>query len=218
MRSDRRWKRAADKTIASLDEQSLLDQSTVLLIGSMARDTAGPDSDIDLLVVSPKRGPRLSTAPDVQVFSITRSEFVDRLKCGDDFPHWAVRFGRAISDRSHWWDELQQNPALRTWPDWRRKRRQTKKRLRFATPLLKSGDYDHAREELFLAARHLGRAILLKERVFPLSQPELPAQLRDVDHIELAGLLDSLVDEAAQPDKLKEAELVLSAILEDLEE
>ncbi len=216
MTAGTRWKDAADKTLVSLENEHLLDQSTVVLIGSMARGTAGADSDIDLLVVSPERAPRLSIGIDAQIFRTTRADFLDRMECGDDFPQWAVRYGKVISDESHWWGEVKNNPALQKWPNWRRKRDQARERLPFATPLRESGDLEHAREELLLAARHLARAILLEERVFPLSQPELPAQLREIGHSKIAELLDSMVDGDTQEAALEEAERAIIQIMEEL--
>lgn len=209
------WKSAAADTIAELRRVDRLGQATVVLIGSMAREAATEKSDIDLLVVSPDALPRFKVTPGAQIFRITRADFLDRMKCGDDFPQWAVRYGKVISDESHWWDEVKNNSALQKWPNWRRKRDQVRERLRFATPLRESGDLEHAQEELLLAARHLARAILLKERVFPLSQPELPAQLREIDYSNIAELLDSMVDGDTREAALEEAERAIIQIMEE---
>lgn len=214
MKTSVRWKAAARKTLASLKDKDLLGGATVVLVGSLARDTSGTESDIDLLVVASERPPRLSTGGELQVLRISRSDFIRRLECGDDFPHWAVRYGRLLSDESHWWQELQRNPALEEWPDWRRKLSQAGERLRFVGPLLESSDYEHAQEELLLAVRHLARAILLKEQVFPLSQPELSGQVRRTDHGKIAELLDSLRDEAAPA--LEEAQRIIQEYVEKL--
>ena len=210
------WEEAGAEAVSELERSRRLDQSTVVLIGSMARETATEKSDIDILIVTPDSLPRLKGSPRAQIVRITRSDFVNRLKCGDDFPQWAVRYGKVISDESHWREEVQRDPALDDWPDWRRKRDQARERLRFATPLRESGDLEHAREELLLAVRHLARAILLKERVFPLSQPELPAQLREIDQSKIAGLLDSLIDDDAREAALEEAERAIIRTMEEL--
>ncbi len=210
------WEQAGAEAVSELKRSRRLDQSTVVLIGSMARETATEKSDIDILIVTPDSLPRLQVSPRAQIMRITRADFLDRLACGDDFPHWAVRYGRLLSDQSRWWETLRQNPALQKWPNWRRKRDQVRGRLRFATPLRKSGDLEHAREELLLAARHLARAILLKERVFPLSQPELPGQLREIDQSKVAGLLDSLVDDDAGEAALEKAERAIIQTMEEL--
>ncbi len=210
------WKSAAANTLAELRRVDRLGQATVVLIGSMAREAATEKSDIDLLVVSPDSLPRFKVTPRAQIVRTTRVDFLDRMECGDDFPQWAVRYGKVISDESHWWGEVKNNPALQKWPDWRRKRDQVRERLRFATPLRESGDLEHAREELLLAARHLARTILLKERVFPLSQPELPAQLREIGHSKIADLLDLLVDGDTREAALEEAERAIVQTMEEL--
>ncbi len=210
------WKSAAADTVAELRRVDLLGRATVVLIGSMAREAATEKSDIDLLVVSPESLPRFKITPRAQIFRITRAAFLDRLKCRDDFPQWAVRFGKVVSDESHWWDEVKNNSDLQVWPDWKRKKIQAEERLSFATPLRESGDYDHAAEELLLSARHLGRALLLKEHVFPLSQPELPAQLREIGQTEVAELLDSLVDDDTPEAALEEAERAMLQALAEI--
>ncbi len=212
------WEETAAEVMAELRRIDGSDEATVVLIGSVAREAATEKSDIDLLIVSPDPLPQFNVTPSAQIFRITRSDFLGRLRCGDDFPQWAVRYGKVLLDEAHWWDELQRNPALQQWPDWRRKRDQGKKRLAFAKPLLESGDGDHAREELLLSARHLGRALLLKEREFPLSQPELPGQLREIGQSKIAELLDSLVDEAVAPSALEQAERVIVASVEKLDQ
>ena len=210
------WEEAVAETKAELLRIDRLEQASIVLIGSMARETATEKSDIDILIVAPDALPRLKVSPRAQIMRITRADFVDRMKCGDDFPQWAVRYGKVVSDESHWWGEVKNNPALQKWPDWRRKRDQVRERLRFATPLRESGDLEHAREELLLAARHLARAILLKERVFPLSQPELPAQLREIGHSKIADLLDLLVDGDTREAALEEAERAIIQTMEEL--
>ena len=61
-----------------------------------------------------------------------------------------------------------------------------------ALDLLAVGDVEAASEELMFAVTHVARAILLKEGVFPLSRPELPAQLRDSEP-DIARLLEDLI-------------------------
>ena len=187
------WKPAADKVIRELGCVDKLRESTVLLVGSAARGAATAASDIDMLVIAPRELPRLDVDPNVQLFTMTRKQFLNRLKAGDDFSHWAVRFAKVLSDMPGWWDRALHDPAAASWPDWRRKFKQAAARLSFASKLLALRDYDHAREEYLLSARHFARGALLMRGVFPLSQPELPGQLRQAGCAELARLLDILV-------------------------
>ena len=67
-----------------------------------------------------------------------------------------------------------------------------RKRMNVALELLEMGDVEAASEELMFAASHVARAILLERGVFPLSRPELPAQLRDREP-DIARLLEDLI-------------------------
>lgn len=53
------------------------------------------------------------------------------------------------------------------------------------------GDLDAADEEARFALSHLARAILLAAGVFPLSRPELAAQLEEIGETDLARLLST---------------------------
>ena len=210
------WRALIDDVLAELERLSELDAATVLLVGSVARHADTAASDIDVLVISPKQLKRVQTSPKAQVFMITRSRFLERLRGGDDFPHWVVRFGEVLSDKSRWWERLMRDPAIDTWPDWERKLNQAGARLSFASRLYASGDYDHAAEEFLLSARHLARAVLLKDRIFPLSQPELPKQLREQGCAELADLVDALADGSSDRAVLSRAERLLAEWLNRL--
>jgi hypothetical protein len=58
-----------------------------------------------------------------------------------------------------------------------------------ASGLRESGDGDAAAEELTYAVSHVARAILLKKSVFPLSRPEMIAQLKESGYPKLADTL-----------------------------
>jgi len=77
------------------------------------------------------------------------------------------------------------------------------KRLRTARVAIKDGDREAAEEELLMAASHCGRAILLRSESFPLSRPELPAQLSQVGELALADLLSRLIQGGASLDEMK---------------
>jgi predicted nucleotidyltransferase len=178
--------------LSALEAENRLQEATVILVGSVARNAETEESDIDILVIEPRRGARVVTEPRVQLFAMTRRQFLDRLRAGDDFPHWVVRFGRVLSDLPDWWSQLLSHPCAQAWPDWRRKLKQAESRLSFASRLLASGDEEHAQEEYLLAIRHLARGVLLKRADFPHSQPELARQLRRAGCSDLANALDKL--------------------------
>ena len=65
--------------------------------------------------------------------------------------------------------------------------------MSMASELIEVGDIDAAIEELMFAASHIARAVLLKQDVFPLSRPELPLQLENIEP-SLSRLLQGLIE------------------------
>ena len=185
----------AVSVLDALAQLGLTDTATVILVGSGARDTMNVRSDVDILVLHDEsHWIHLKCPGDVHMQQDSRSNFLRRLKDGDDYPGWALRFGIPICDPYGWWAkhvkaELD-NPH---WPDWRTKVCYARKRMIMALELLEVGDIDAASEELMFAASHVARAVLLQHGVFPLSRPELPSQLEAIDS-DLARLLKRLID------------------------
>jgi hypothetical protein len=163
----------------------------VVLIGSVARRTRTTDlGDVDVVVLNGRA--RTLLHPGVQTTVLSTEAFGERVRAGDDFAQWALRFGVSIRGRRKWLqlrrDLLEDAP----WPNPATKLDQARRRLRTARELLDMGDSDAAHEDLLYAAGHLARAKLLSLEVFPLSRPELPGQLRDAGLDELASALDRL--------------------------
>jgi Nucleotidyltransferase domain len=161
---------------------------SVVLIGSAARNAATAESDLDLLVLTDDGLKMVPTPGPLHVQAMTGSTFRDRLRSGDDFAAWCVRLGIPIV-RSELWDSLVQSPEASTWPDWRQKIEHATRRLLLASSLRETGDLDAATEELTYAVSHVARAILLKNNVFPLSRPEIIAQLKELGYPSLADTL-----------------------------
>jgi len=210
------WKEAVATVIRQLNSSNKLHDTTVLLVGSVARRANTPTSDIDVLLISPRRLPPVVTPPEVQVFTMTRAQFIQRLRSGDDFPHWALRYGKVLADDSQWWKHAMEDTAADAWPSWQRKLDQAEQRLSFAMRLFRVKDYEHAQEECLLATRHFARGLLLWNRVFPLSQPELPGQLRELGCQEAADALDSLVTDSVHPRTLGKVERLLREWISEL--
>ena len=202
----------------ALADEGLADSATVVLVGSGARGVRNPRSDIDVLVLhGDDRRIRLKRPGDVHLQQDSRSRFLKRLKDGDDYPGWALRFGTPLRDPGGWWAahaaaEIE-NPH---WPNWRPKVEHARKRIRMAFELLEVGDVDAASEELLFAASHVARAVLLKQGVFPLSRPELPSQLKDVDP-SLAGLLAELIEGEMDAAGLRSGDALLRRRIERIE-
>ena len=202
----------------ALAGEGLTDSTTVVLVGSGVRGVRNPRSDIDVLVLhGDDRRIRLKRPGDVHLQQDSRSRFLKRLEDGDDYPGWALRFGTPLRDPCGWWAEHvaaeRENPH---WPNWQPKVGHAKKRIGMASGLLEVGDVDAASEELLFAASHVARAVLLAHRVFPLSRPELPSQLDDVDP-NLAGLLRRLIYDEMDADSLVSDHAFLRQRVERLE-
>ena len=195
------------------------DSATVVLIGSSARGTTHGGSDVDVLVIHEDgRRIKLDRPGDIHLQQDSRSRFLQRLENGDDYPGWALRYGIPVSAPGGWW--AKQVAAEREhphWPDYRPKVDHAKKRILTSRQLLDVGDVYAASEELMLAASHVARAVLLKNREFPLSRMELPSQLGDVAP-DLASLLSRLIDGEHAPDELRSGEVLLSRYLTELNE
>jgi len=166
-------------------------QISVILIGSVARSTHTSQSDLDLLVIGDGQ-PLVDRHPDrLHVQALTAQQFAKRLRAGDDFAAWCVRYGVPIVAAKPWLDIVNSAEAA-IWPDWHKKVRHAARRLTLAAALLETGDIAAAGEEMLYAVSHSARAILLEARIFPLSRPEIISQLREANHERLARILEDL--------------------------
>lgn len=187
-----------------------VDQATIILMGSAARQTLTPRSDSDVLVITKFPVPRWRSPIDVHLHMETRDQFLGRLKAGDDFPAWAIRYGKVVHDPSEWWLQVTRHVAATTWPDWRVKVHHAARRLSIAAQALSDGDEEAAQEEYLMAASQVARAILLRAGEFPLSRPELPAQLDAVGHTALAAAMKRLLAGAVSLSEVKQAARVIT--------
>lgn len=195
----------------------VLEESTIILVGSVARGTATWRSDIDFLVIASTPLPRWRTTVDVSIILETRETFLRKLGEGNDLAVWAVRFGVLCIDPSGWWARVLSDVSAGLWPDWRLKVRHARKRQSVAARLLASGDWDAAEEEYLLTASHIARALLLQAHVFPLSRPEMPAQLVQVGLADDARLLDHLIRGTRNPNELQQIAISVEHRLDKLE-
>lgn len=192
------------QTMEMLRETGGGDEATVVLLGSAARGTMTWWSDVDLLVVTAEPITRWRVPIDLDLHVETRDQFLDRLRRGEDFQAWALRFGKVVSDQSGWWSTAQATHASCQWPSWRLKLDHVRrKRLSIASRLLEDGDEEAAREEYLAIASHVARALLLRAKVFPLSRPELPAQLRQVGCRQLADGIEKLTQGNPELEELR---------------
>jgi len=187
-------------------------QISVILIGSVARSTHTSQSDLDLLVLG-DQPPVVERHPDqLHVQALTIEQFADRLRAGDDFAAWCVRFGVPLLTSSGWLEIVSSSDAA-IWPDWHKKIRHAARRLTLAATLLETGDLVATAEEMLYAVAHTGRAILLKNGMFPLSRPEIISQLRETGYEHLAKLLQELSYEEATRTVLSRSSLYVKRLL-----
>ena len=200
-----------------LAESRLADTATVVLVGSAARGAMNARSDMDVLVLHRDgRRIRLKRPGDIHLQQSSRSRFLQRLADGDDYPGWALRLGIPVRDPDKWWaTHAAAESANPHWPDWQAKVGHAAKRVKMATALLDVGDVEAASEELLFGTSHVARAILLKHGTFPLSRPEMPAQLKAID-VRLAALLQRLLDDFAEAAELRSGKLLLERRINDL--
>lgn len=184
----------------------------VILIGSVARSTHTSQSDLDLLVIGDRR-PLVERRPDrLHVQTFTARQFAERLRTGDDFAAWCVRYGVPILTSKQWLDIAGSSEAS-IWPNWQEKIRHAARRLTLAAALLKTGDITAAGEEMLYAASHTARAILLKKMIFPLSRPEIMSQLLEANHEHLAKVLQDLSFEIPTKEALNRDQLYIKRLL-----
>jgi hypothetical protein len=185
---------------------------SIILIGSVARSTQTSQSDLDLLVIG-EAPPILKRRPDrLHVQALTVARFRERLRAGDDFAAWCVRYGVPILISDSWL-QVVKSPEAETWPDWHKKLRHAARRLTLASTLVETDDLTAAAEEMLYSSSHTARAILLKAGVFPLSRPEIIGQLGDLGEHGLAKLLQELSYGEPTSRLLKRALLYIKRLL-----
>jgi hypothetical protein len=157
----------------------------LLLTGSTARGTRTAISDCDYHLVGPSiKTDDLSDELDLHV--VTAKLLDTRLREGDDFTHWSLRFGCVVFDKGIVRESVRLIAEQRLWPDSARKEKQARKSLKIARAMVASGDRDAAVEQVRTSLTLAARWRLLEDRVFPLSRAELPGQLREVGYMKLA--------------------------------
>jgi predicted nucleotidyltransferase len=163
----------------------------IILVGSAARNVRTEESDIDLLLVGQERPKVPRSFPSFHIQTSSVQEFLRNLQNGEDFESWSVRLGVPLFDAGQWAEILASEEA-KNWPRWQLKVAHGARRLLFANEFIEMGDDLAAAEELVYTLGHIARSLLLKANVFPLSRPELSAQVRALGYPHLATLHDQL--------------------------
>lgn len=188
----------------------------VILIGSVARGMQSPRSDLDLLIITEEIAAVPQTVGPVHVQTLTPSTFVERLRAGDDFTAWCIRYGVPLVN-SGVWKRIASSDEAQGWPDWRKKTPHALRRLLLADSLVESDDWDAAIEEMLFAISHVGRAVLLKNGIFPLSRPEMIRQLREADYDALSELLSAFLNDTPDDKTVDRARRYVKRLLVSLD-
>ncbi|HKG38891.1 MAG TPA: hypothetical protein VKB25_07865 [Conexibacter sp.] len=165
------------------------------LTGSTARSARTAISDLDFHVIGP-RPSRTGLADEIDIVATDAARFRERLRAGDDYVQWTLRFGCVLFDRTGIFrDGLKILSTERLWPDTSRKHARLPSHRRHAERLIDLGDRDAAQEQVRAALTAAARAILLDADVFPLSRTELPGQLHAIGRARLAFALRATIDD-----------------------
>jgi hypothetical protein len=202
---------------AALNRASSSELPSVILIGSVARNSETPRSDVDLLIIGAQKLKTCTTPPNFHLHITTEQDFLRKLRSGDDFAAWCVRYGVSIQDAGTW-RVITNSVEAQFWPDWRKKILHATRRLVLAKTLLLTGDIDAASEEVLYAASHTARAVLLKSKIFPLARAELISQTQNVGHEKLAEMLETLIFGTADENAVERSIQYLKKLLIDLDE
>jgi plasmid stability protein len=165
----------------------------VALTGSTARGQRTEFSDLDYHVV----GPRFKTtdlAGEIDVYIGRPEHFWAKLRGGDDFVQWTLRFGCILEDDGVFRAGLRAIEEELIWPDAGLQFARLSAMCALAERLVAMGDRDAAAEQLRALLTSLARGLLLDAGVFPLARRELPGQLREVNQPLAAAALAQAID------------------------
>ncbi len=172
------------------------------MTGSTVRGRRTGMSDLDLMIVGVR--PDVSGIhQDVDVCALDAETFWRRLREGDDYVLWTLRFGWLLHDEGILHAGARYVEQIGQQPSPQRKLAQARRGLRIAGEVLASGDLPAAREQCRSALTTVARAQLIAQDVFPLAREELPGQLRAARHPDLAEALWATIHEAPGRERLR---------------
>ncbi len=206
--NDRAWegKLASDRTRAARHQsrpQRILTEEVLTrsraagaqafaLTGSTSRNRRTEISDLDFHVVGPR--PTYDDFPgEVDIYAGDVEHFWTKLRSGDDFVQWTLRFGCVLFDTGIFRAGLRTIATEDLWPDPQAKFIRVPAHLDLASRLIRMGDRDAAQAEVRATLTTAARGVLLEARVFPLARSELPDQLRTIGHEQLARALNATI-------------------------
>ena len=164
----------------------------VALTGSTARARRTAISDLDLHIVGPR--PRFADLGEgVDLYATSADVLRERLRGGDDFVQWTLRFGCILVDDGVFRAALTEIVESGLWPDSQRKHDRANALLEFAERVAATGDLDAAQDQTRAALTTVARWLLLANGEFPLSRDEISDQVLDLGCFDLAAALSRLI-------------------------
>jgi hypothetical protein len=176
-----------------------------VLTGSTARARRTSVSDLDYHLVGDYRPDLSDLHAEIDLYSDSTMRFAEKLRSGDDFPQWTIRFGCVLWDSGVIRESSEWIARTNSWPDADRKLCQARDSMRFAEGLIESGDYDAALEQCRGALSILSRGLLLASGVFPLARDELPGQIAELGEVDLAEALQCSIHDRPPLETLRKA-------------
>lgn len=169
-----------------------LGAAALVLTGSTARNRRTKVSDLDYYLIGDR--PDIGGLPsEIDLYSDEPNAFLAKLFKGDDFAHWALRYGCILFDRGVLRRAMSTVMEQDLWPDPERKLRQAKRAISFSQKVVPTGDYGSLLEVSRGAFSLTARWWLLSHDVFPLARDELAQQLRETGQLGLATALESSI-------------------------
>lgn len=185
---------AAQREVCSTVVERALEQGAVSvgLTGSTARACRTAISDLDIHIVGPR--PRFADLNEgLDIYATSADTLWQRLRAGDDFIQWTLRFGCILVDGGVFREALIHVVETKLWPDPRRKLDRAIDLLAFAERIIATGDLDAAQEQTRAALTTVARWLLLANGEFPLARDELSDQVLDLGCFDLAAALSRLI-------------------------
>ena len=179
-------------TAALLNRSRATGAAAFALTGSTARNRRTSISDLDYHVIGHR--PEFRDLPDeIDVVAYDASTLFDKLRSGDDYAQWTLRYGCILHDTGVFRRGLITMFEEQLWPSSKDKFARLPGQISLARRLAEAGDQEGAQAEARATFTSAARAVLLHAGVFPLARSELPGQLRDTGFAQLAQLLESTI-------------------------
>jgi len=177
--------------------------AAIVLSGSTARGRRTSVSDLDYHVIGISSLWVADLPEDIDLYADNLDRFWAKLRDGDDFAHWSVWYGCVLFDSGVIREAASYVAEHDAWPDPERKLQQAQRALDFAEQMAASGDYDAALEQVRGVLSLTARWLLLSHDAFPLARDELPGQLEQLGHVDLARSLRRSIRERPSIDELR---------------